>query len=59
MACSPIQGCATNKNYYCINVVCIQIAPHWGTNQECRINQGNMVELLRDFVIIFIRILPV
>ena len=43
MACSTIRGCATNKNYYYINVVCIQIVPHWGTNQECSINQGNKV----------------
>ena len=26
-----------------IKVVCIQIVPHWGSNQECGINQGNMV----------------
>ena len=39
-----IQGCATNKNYYYIDVVFIQIVvPHWGTNQECGINQGNTV----------------
>ena len=26
-----------------INVVFIQILPHWGTNQERGINRGNMV----------------
>ena len=43
VACGTIQGCATNKNYCYINVVCIQIVPHRGTNQECDINQGNTV----------------
>ena len=43
MAYSTIQGCTINKNYYYINVVCIQIVLHWGTNQECSINQGNVV----------------
>ena len=43
MACSTIQGCAINKNYYYINVACIQIVPRWGTNRECSINQGNTV----------------
>ena len=43
MVCSTIQGCTTNINYYYINVVCILIVPHWGTNQECDINQGNTV----------------
>ena len=38
-----IQGCATNKNYCYNNVVCIQMVLHWGTNQECSINQGNIV----------------
>ena len=41
MACGTIRGCTTNKNYYYINVVCIQIVPHWGTNQGCGINRGN------------------
>ena len=49
MACSTIQGCAINKNYYYINVVCIPIVPHWGTNQGCGINQGNTVCVLRHF----------
>ena len=43
VACSIIQGCATNKNYYYINVICIQIVPHWGTNQEYGTNRGNTV----------------
>ena len=43
VACSTIRGYATNKNYYYINAVCIQIVPYWGTNQGCGINQGNMV----------------
>ena len=43
MACSIIQGCATNKNYYYINFGCIQIVLYWGTNQEYGINQGNTV----------------
>ena len=43
MTCGTIQGCTTNKNYYYINVVCIEIVPHWGTNQDCDFNQGNMV----------------
>ena len=43
MACGTIWGCATNKNYCYINVVCIQIVPHWDTNWECGIIQGNMV----------------
>ena len=43
VVCSTIQGWATNKSYYYINVACIQIVPHWGTNRECGINRGNMV----------------
>ena len=43
MICDTIQECATNKNYYYINVICIQIVSHWGTNQECGINRGNTV----------------
>ena len=42
VVCSTIRWCATNKNYYYINVVCIQIVPHWATNQECSINWGIM-----------------
>ena len=38
VACGALRGCATNENYYYINVVCIQIVPHWGTNQGCGIN---------------------
>ena len=41
--CSTIWGCATNKNYYYTNIVCIQLVLHWGANWECGINQGNMV----------------
>ena len=33
------------KYYYYINVVCIQIILHWGTNQGCNTNQGNKVSL--------------
>ena len=43
VACGTIWGCATNKNYCYINVVCIQTVTHWGTNQECSINQGNTI----------------
>ena len=43
VACGTIWGWATNKNYYYINVVCIQIVPHWGTNWGCGINQGTKV----------------
>ena len=43
VACGTIQGCATNKNYYCINVVSIQIVPQWDSNWECSINRGNTV----------------
>ena len=43
MVCGTIQGCAANKIYYYINVVCIQKVLHWGSNQECGINQGNTV----------------
>ena len=43
MACSTIWGCTTNENYYYINVVCIQIVPHWGTNQECGIDWENTI----------------
>ena len=46
MAYGTIQECPTNKYYYCINVVCIQIVMHWATNRECSINQGNMVYIL-------------
>ena len=46
IVCGTIWGCATNKNYYYINVVCIQIVPHWGTNRECSINWGNTVYLI-------------
>ena len=28
-ACGTIWGCSTNKNYYYINVVCIQRVSHW------------------------------
>ena len=43
MACGTIRECATNKNYYYINVVCIQIVPYWGTNRECGIIWRNTV----------------
>ena len=49
MACGTIQGCTTNKIYYYINVVCIQIVLHWGTNQECGINRGNTIFIARAF----------
>ena len=42
VARGTIRKCTINKNYYYINVVCIQIVPHCGTNQGCSINQGNM-----------------
>ena len=32
--------------YYYIDVVSIQIVPHWGTNRECGTNQGNKVSLV-------------
>ena len=38
IAYRTIQGCANNKNYYYINVVCIQIVPHWVTNEEHGVN---------------------
>ena len=41
--CGIIRGCATNRNYYYINVVCIQTVPYWGTNRGCGINRGNTV----------------
>ena len=50
VACSTIRGCATNKNYHYINVACIQIVPHWGTNQECSINWENTVYQLVSLV---------
>ena len=34
MACGTIQGYTINKNNYYINVVCIHLVPHWGTNQD-------------------------
>ena len=43
MACGTIQRCAANKVYHCINVACIQIVPHWGTNQGCSVNEVNTV----------------
>ena len=43
MACCTIQGYVTDKNYYYISVVFIQIVPHWGTNRGYGINQGNTV----------------
>ena len=43
VACGTILGYVTNKNYYYINVVCIQIVLHWGTNRECDINRGNAI----------------
>ena len=47
MACGTIWGCAANKSYYYVNVVSIQIVPHWGTNTnwECGINWGNTVDV--------------
>ena len=38
IARGAIRGYIANKNYYYINVVCIQIVLYWGTNQECGIN---------------------
>ena len=49
MAYGSIRGCATNKNYYYINVIYFQILPHWGTNQGCGINQENTVWLKSKF----------
>ena len=46
MVCGTIWGCTINKNYYYIDVVSIQIVPHWGTNRECGTNQGNKVSLV-------------
>ena len=43
-ACGTIQGCAINIKHYYINVVCIPIVMHWGTNWGCGgIDQRNMV----------------
>ena len=49
MACDTIQGCTTYKNYYYINVVCIQIVLHWDTNRGCGINRGNTVSHCRAY----------
>ena len=57
MACSIIRECATNKNYYYINVVCVQIVLHWGTNQGCGINQGNTISgNVREVVLLILQI---
>ena len=45
-ACGTIRGCATNKNYYYINVVCLQIVLPWGSNQGYGINCGKTVSLI-------------
>ena len=49
VACGTIRGCATNKNYYYINVACIQLIPHWGTNRGCGINWGNTVNFINTY----------
>ena len=43
VTCGTIWGYTTNRIYYYINVVCIQIVLHWGTTWECSIHRGNMV----------------
>ena len=51
VVCRTIRGCASNKNYYFIIVVCIQIVLHWGINRECGINQVNTVYSISTFIL--------